>query len=567
MNLAPIVLFVYNRPYCLSRCIDALKNNHYANNSELIIYSDGNKSIIDKNEVESVRKYLKTISGFRKITVIEREKNYGLADSIIGGVTEVLQNNEKVIVLEDDMVTSPFFLEYMNRALELYKNDEITASVNGFFAPVKRKLPDTFFLNFADCWGWRTWKRAWKDFEKDGNVLLTEIIKRNLSYKFDLNGTVDYTKMLADQVEGKNNSWAIRWYASAFLKNKLSLCPKHSLVQHIGNDGSGTHFGKTDFLSVELILEQFDVKRVELVENKRAFIEMVGYFKKFNLCNREKHFIPRQVIPPFLLPVFRKLKKNKPVDSGKPKYGWFGDYPNWEYAKTDCTGYDYPAILEKVISSVLKVKNGEAAFERDSVLFDKPDYSFPFLSALMWITGQCKGKLNVLDFGGSLGSTYFQYKLFFDKIDVKWNIVEQKEFVSKGKQYIEDDNLKFYYSISDCLKEHKPECLILSSVLQYLEEPYAQLNQMLGYGFNYILIARTAFINGNDDLLTVQRIPSQIYDASYPAWFLSFQKFLYAMEKNAYELVFEFDDKYTNPVILANNASGFWKGFVFRRKI
>jgi len=163
--LAPIVLFVYNRPWHMRQTIEALQKNELAEVSELFIFSDGPKSEADKEKVLEVREYIKTIPGFKSVTLIKRERNIGLAQSIITGVTDVINRYGRIIVLEDDMVTSPYFLKFMNEALEFYKDAEKVVCVHGYIYPIEAKLPETFFLRGADCWGWATWKRGWDLFD------------------------------------------------------------------------------------------------------------------------------------------------------------------------------------------------------------------------------------------------------------------------------------------------------------------------------------------------------------------------------------------------------------------
>ena len=250
--LAPIVVFTYNRPEHTQRTLNALLINPLANESDIIIYSDSARTANHNKAVDEVRSYLSELTGFRSIKVIHRDKNFGLAESIIQGVTEVLQQSEKVIVLEDDMVVSPYFLEYMNEALEQFVDDDRVISVHGYVYPVDIELPEAFFLPGADCWGWATWRRGWALFNSDGQYLLDELVRRHLIQEFDYNGAYPFLNMLKDQIKGKNNSWAIRWHASAFLANKLTLYPGRSLVNNIGNDSSGTHCGDSNSMDAKL---------------------------------------------------------------------------------------------------------------------------------------------------------------------------------------------------------------------------------------------------------------------------------------------------------------------------
>ena len=250
--LAPIVVFTYNRPEHTQRTLNALLINPLANESDIIIYSDSARTANHNKAVDEVRSYLSELTGFRSIKVIHRDKNFGLAESIIQGVTEVLQQSEKVIVLEDDIVVSPYFLEYMNEALEQFVDDDRVISVHGYVYPVDIELPEAFFLPGADCWGWATWRRGWALFNSNGQYLLDELVRRHLIQEFDYNGAYPYSNMLKAQIKGANDSWAIRWHASAFLAGKLTLYPGRSLVHNIGTDGSGTHCGDSDSMDAKL---------------------------------------------------------------------------------------------------------------------------------------------------------------------------------------------------------------------------------------------------------------------------------------------------------------------------
>ena len=289
-KLSPIALFVYNRPEHTKKTVEALQKNNLAKESELFVFSDGNKDEMSKEKIREVRNYIKNISGFKNVNIIERKENLGLARSIIFGVTEVVNKYGKIIVLEDDLVTSPYFLEYMNEALDLYEKEEKVISIHGYIYPVKKTLPETFFLKGADCWGWATWKRGWDLFEPDGKKLLTELEKRNLTKEFDFDGTYNYSGMLKKQIAGLTNSWAIRWYASAFLQNKLTLYPGKSLIQNIGQDASGTHKGDSNIHQTFISDRKINVGKIEIVENGEAKKIISQYFKsiKPNLFKRVK---------------------------------------------------------------------------------------------------------------------------------------------------------------------------------------------------------------------------------------------------------------------------------------
>lgn len=293
-ELSPIALFVYNRLHHTQKTIEALKKNNLAGDSILYIFSDGPKDLQDKSPVRKVRHYIREIEGFNKIYIVESNNNLGLADSIINGVTEVVNQHGQAIILEDDLVTSPYFLHYMNQALKLYKNDEKVASIHGYVYPVAGNLPETFFLRGADCWGWATWKRGWNLFESDGVKLLSQIKERKLGRQFDLDGVYPYTKMLKDQVVGRNKSWAVRWHASAFLKNKLTLYPGRCLIQNIGTDNTGTHCKNVNYYYASLAQEPIRVGRIEIVENitaRKAFQQYMKSIHRNQIKSRIKNIV------------------------------------------------------------------------------------------------------------------------------------------------------------------------------------------------------------------------------------------------------------------------------------
>ncbi len=283
MTFAPIALFVYDRPWHTRQTVEALHANAQASKSPLYIFSDAPKNDAASVAVTEVRSFIRTISNFQSVTLIERETNYGLARSIIDGVTRLCKKHQRVIVIEDDLVTSPHFLGYMNDGLNLYENDERVISIHGYQYPVMTSLPETFFLTGADCWGWATWKRGWDLFEPDGRLLLRQLQERKLAHRFDYDGAYPYTRMLKKQIAGRNNSWAIRWYASAFLKDKLTLYPGRSLVQNIGTDSSGTHCSTTVAYAGDMADSPIRVERIGLEENEYARDQIARFHRASRL--------------------------------------------------------------------------------------------------------------------------------------------------------------------------------------------------------------------------------------------------------------------------------------------
>lgn len=243
-KIAPIALFVYNRPWHTRQTIESLRDNELAERSDLIIFSDGPKTAADDDSVASVRNYLKSIQGFRTVTVIERINNWGLAANIIDGVTETVNKFGRVIVLEDDLLTNQGFLDYMNQALTRYKDEDQVMQISGhMFAVDIVPKTDAVFLPLTTSWGWATWKRSWDHFDPSATGYEKLKNDRTLRYKFNLDGSYNYFNMLLAQKNNKVDSWAIRWYLSVFMMNGLTLFPISSFIENIGFDGSGTHCG------------------------------------------------------------------------------------------------------------------------------------------------------------------------------------------------------------------------------------------------------------------------------------------------------------------------------------
>jgi putative methyltransferase (TIGR04325 family) len=268
--------------------------------------------------------------------------------------------------------------------------------------------------------------------------------------------------------------------------------------------------------------------------------------------------IIKLVTPPVFIHLAKWLSGNRP----KHTYDLSGNYHSWDEAMAASTGYASEIILEKTKAALLKVKNGEAVYERDSVLFDEIHYAWPMLAGLMWVTARSGGRLNVLDFGGSLGSSYFQNRVFLSALfGVRWNIVEQPRHVETGKKLFEDDRLRFYGSVADCLADTKPNVVLLSGVLQCLEHPYTVFEQIQKIPCDHIIIDRMPFWADPTDRLCVQRVPPDIYAASYPCWIFAQSKFQ-AFLHETWQIITTFSslDRLSAPVEVV------WQGMILERK-
>ena len=262
--------------------------------------------------------------------------------------------------------------------------------------------------------------------------------------------------------------------------------------------------------------------------------------------------------------MFNKLFSKRKNDNA----GWFGDYSSWAEVSAVSGGYDSDIILNITKEAILKVKNGEAVYERDSVIFEEKQCPFALLAYLQLSAALKKTALHVLDFGGSLGSTYYQIKEYLTKeVCASWNVVEQAHYVKCGKALFEDDILKFYPSIEQCKAAKKISLVVLSGVVQYLEKPHEFIKNLVAHGFEFLLFDRTAFNNKADDRLTLQVVPAEIYPASYPSWFFDQEFFLSHFATN-YKQVAEFPSYVEGERIMKinNKPAGSDKGFYFINK-
>ena len=294
LHLAPIALFVYNRPEHTRRTLAFLQKNLLADESRLFVFSDAAKNESDANKVNETRELIQNIDGFKTVKIIERKENLGLAASIIDGVTELTKEYGKVIVFEDDLLASPFTLKYFNQALKAYQNEERVMQIGAYMFPLKnpKSLPETFFFRATTSWGWATWERAWNHFEPDVSILYNQFDKQKIR-DFSVDGSMNYWKQLLDFKNNKNNSWSIRWYASVFLNNGLVLHPRESLIDNIGHDGTGVHSIIEDTYQVIISRRPVQFYPKEIEENKEALAAIKFFFKhrKGSLFKRGKKFI------------------------------------------------------------------------------------------------------------------------------------------------------------------------------------------------------------------------------------------------------------------------------------
>ena len=290
IELAPIILFVYNRLEHTKQTIKALQKNELATESELFIYSDAAKDEKIKQSVDEVRKYIKTVDGFKKVTIIEREKNWGLANSIIDGVTKIVNEYGKIIVLEDDLVTSPYFLKFVNEALEFYKDEKKVWHISGWNYPIKIDgEEDVFFWRVMNCWGWATWADRWQYFEKDIKKLITTFSKDDIK-RFNLDGYENFWSQVIANKEGEINTWAIFWYATIFKQNGLCLNPVQTFVENIGHDGSGVHCG-TSKKYIDLVNDNKNIVFINTICESKKYVKLIQKNRTKNILYKFKRLI------------------------------------------------------------------------------------------------------------------------------------------------------------------------------------------------------------------------------------------------------------------------------------
>ena len=297
MEYAPVALFVYNRLSHTMRVVKSLQSNNLAYKTELYVFSDGSKNVKADGEVIRVREFVKNIKGFKKVNIIKQSINIGLSASIIKGVTKVINEHGKVIVVEDDLLCSPTFLSYMNNALDKYEKSDKIWHISGWNYPIEVSFENTdaYFWRSMNCWGWATWAGKWRYFEKDPNLLVSTW-KDDDIHRFNLDGANDFWSQVTQNRDGIIDTWAIFWYATIFSRQGLCLNPFISQVLNIGFDGSGEHC--TTSIDQHLLNMDKHFKNFTLPSNYVENYAMVERIKKYYL---DQLLITNRV--------FRKIKK------------------------------------------------------------------------------------------------------------------------------------------------------------------------------------------------------------------------------------------------------------------
>jgi len=297
-NLAPIVLFTYNKLDTLKKTVQHLKKNKLARKSNIFIYSDFYKTNVDKIYVLKVRKYLREVQGFKKKKIILRNKNYGLAKNIVNGVSEVMKNHSKAIILEDDILVSKYFLDYMKNPQNLYKKKKNIWHISGWNYNIKLKSEhDVYFTRTMNCWGWATWKDRWKCYKKNPKEITKKWSLSDIN-KFNFEDSYNFFSQIERNLSGQIDTWAIFWYAVIFKNKGLCVNPINTLVKNIGvgkfatNTKSSNNIFTSNINDHNLLPKKFPNK---ILENKKIFYSIKINFLKLKIKNKIKNYVRKLI--------------------------------------------------------------------------------------------------------------------------------------------------------------------------------------------------------------------------------------------------------------------------------
>lgn len=549
-----MVLFAYARPALLARALDCLRENRVP---LIYAFADGAKGPADTAAVAAIRAQLRGVD-WCELRLTERAGNLGLGRSVLAGVTEVAARHEAFLVWEDDLICVPGTYAWMSAALRHYADDVRVMSVSGWTHP--RIVPadagrEPYFDGRADCWVWGTWSRAWRGM---GNETALEKLAaaRRSGVHPDAYGTD--LPVMARQ-EATRNTWAVRWLYHHMQHGGLCLRPPWSMVEHIGFDEATNAAEAWEWINPPLrpvppIPAAWPAPRVHPECRglwRRANPPALFWARCRRRLKRDLELFARHMVP---RPVRRWLA------SRWQDIRWEGDYAGWPEARRAAGGYDQERILQRSIRALRKVRAGGARYEQDGVAFHAPPGGWPAMTAIRAQAAQSDGRLGLVDFGGALGSLYYKYKTVWDGIaDVRWQVIEQPHYVAAGQREFADGRLTFHVQAEAAAVARTSDVLLLSSVLQYLEQPHENLDALLAHRFALVVLDRTPLITRGRDRLTVQQVPPAVGRASYPCWHFDRDRLLAHFAAD-YDLQLEFPG--------ADGALGgaIYRGFVFRRR-
>jgi len=575
MKKTPILFLVFNRLESTKQVFSQIKKYKP---TQLFVSADGPRDSVNNefSVCDSVREFIiNNIDWECEVKTLFRDENLGCGMAVHQAINWFFEHVEQGVILEDDCLPDLSFFDYCTNLLEKYEYDNKVMHIGGvnFIEKFINPTKSYYFSNIVEIWGWATWKRAWKNYNykienfENLNEKLSERFKKNDEYQF-------WKKNLFLALNNDIDTWDFQWVIAIYINEGICINPSVNLIQNIGFDELATH---------TTVLEDF-AKGMVAKEMKKITHPKINYkvnslwdtytfnvMNKINIKKKSRLFSLIRIIRNLFLILIKKgfyfLKfeeKNKIVHYDtifyqKPKNEyWDGNYNSWDIATEKCNGYDSDQIIEKCFNSLLKVKNCDAIYERDSVLFDKKEYSTGLLASL-FIAGMTNdNQISVLDFGGSFGTSFFQnieFSKYFKKIE--WSIVEQNKMFILGKEFFENENLYFFETIDEVFRQKKPNIFLISSSLQYINNPNDILKKINASKIKHVVFDRIPF-SESENIITIQTVPPSIYEASYPCWIFNYDWLLSQLTN--YKVVFDFPsycdvDQYINDGVLVQ-----WKG-------
>tara|TARA_Y100000591_G_scaffold333008_1_gene373045 strand:+ start:746 stop:2374 length:1629 start_codon:yes stop_codon:yes gene_type:complete len=473
-NYAPIVIFTYLRLKTLKKTIEYLKKNKLSKSTNLIIFSDGSRSAIDKSQVEQVRNYIKKIKGFKKVTINLRKKNYGLAKNIKKGVTEVINRFGKAIILEDDIIVSNNFLNYMNLALDFYKDQKKVWHINAWnFSNHKEceKGNEYYFSRLMNCWGWATWKDRWKYFDDNKKKTYNSFSKKEI-YDFNINNKFNYWQQIEKNLNNQINSWAIFWYASIFKNGGLCLTPQKTLSHNIGYDSFSQNIPNEKNIFKNIPRSFFNKNDKKIYFSKHIVED------KNNLRSIER-IISKKTKKSFLTRLKVKISNRLNFLSFE-KANFFSKYFLF-------SNYNSINVNEFKVQSFKNQKN-------DFNIIDSPSLKLFFDSINFYKKHYGKFPKTILDFGGGLGENILVLRKLFG-IKISCTIIENKTLVEILKKN-KINHCKFYSNLEGINKYKEFDLVICSASLEYVKNADQTLDKLKNFTNKLIVIGR---INLGDD--------------------------------------------------------------------
>jgi len=465
-KLAPIVIFTYSRLDSLKKTIKYLKLNRLSKYSDLYIFSDHYRSRIDKESVLEVRKFLKHINGFKKIKIIFRKRNFGLSKNIVSGVSLIVKKYGKIIVLEDDILVSSNFLNYMNFALNKYQSNKKVWHINSWNYQLGKdnNFTNTFFTRLMNCWGWGTWSDRWKYFSKDTNAILRKFNTKDI-YGFNMDNSFNYWSQILRNKKGIINTWAIFWYASIYKKKSLCLSPTESLSNNIGFDNF-SESQPNELNSFYMINKDFFLKKKKFFTFPNEVEENTFFFKKIISIlksTKKNNFFVR-----FLLKLLRYLK--------------FNSFSSANFISKYILLSGYNSLL------INKFKVDTFKNQKKINLINSPSFKLLFDTILLYKKKYGKFPKKILDVGGGLGENILSLKNTY-KIKINCTILENDTLVRIIKEN------KFTHCNFISIKKEIPlgekfDIIFLSASLEYINSPYKLLKQLSEFTQKIIVIGR-----------------------------------------------------------------------------